>query len=257
MNRSYFLERRDTIAVESGSQLILVACDSCGSIGEKDNDTLKAPFEVVGGVTVRVPLFEILTIGAKPISVSVTISNEPEKTGERILNGIRKELMNSLGFIPPLVVSTEKNMPTTMTALGITVVGVCDNSDVLICDNPFDHYGFVVGRPSVGGEVLEFRDEIFGKEQLDMLLGMEEVLEIIPCGSSGIYGELDTVLSHLKSRSICEGDQDIDVIKIQQLLDEFSTDSRYIKSCGPSTAAIVIAKSDLSDLLGDKAARLW
>lgn len=257
MSRIDLVGRRDPIAVDNGSQVILISCDSCGGIGEKENDILKAPLEIVGGVTVRVPLLEILTLGAKPISVSVTISNEPEATGERILNGIKDELMNSLGYIPPLVVSTEKNMPTSMTALGITVVGVIDDIDIRISENPFYYYGYVIGRPSVGSEVLEFKDEIFSKEQLNKLIGMKEVLEIIPCGSSGVYGELYSVLSHLKDRSNNETDLPFEDCSIRLLLDELSNNKIYTKSCGPSTAAIVIADRDISKILGDKATRLW
>lgn len=257
MSRIDLVGRRDPIAVDNGSQVILISCDSCGGIGEKENDILKAPLEIVGGVTVRVPLLEILTLGAKPISVSVTISNEPEATGERILNGIKDELMNSLGYIPPLVVSTEKNMPTSMTALGITVVGVIDDIDIRISENPFYYYGYVIGRPSVGSEVLEFKDEIFGKNQLNRLLKMEEVLEIIPCGSSGIYGELDAMLSHLKDRIKSESTGQPEDLKIRLLLDELSKNQIYTKSCGPSTAALVIADRDISELLGDKGTRLW
>lgn len=257
MSRYSLIDRRDPIAIENGTQAIVISCDSCGGIGEKENDILKVPLEIVGKFTLRVPLFEILSLGAKPISVSVTISNEPDQTGERLLSSIREELKSILGYLPPLVVSTEKNMKTSMTALGITIVGSVDEKDLIICENPFEHYGFLVGKPSVGGEVLEFISEIFDKRKLDMLMEIESVLEIIPCGSSGVYGELSSVSSHISNSIKSEISSSSFKDRICEILDNIGNKEVYKKSCGPSTAAIVIAGSDISDILGENSIRLW
>lgn len=257
MNKLDFIDRRDPIVVNTGSDMIVIACDSCGGIGDKVNDTLKVPVELVGRVTLRVPIFEILSIGAKTISVSIAISNEPDDTGNRILDGVKDELIEILGYIPPMVISTEKNIPTTMTGLGVTVIGTLNGGEPQVCENPFNYHGYLVGMPSVGEEVILNKDKILSKNQLDKIIGMKEVLEIIPCGSSGVVGELVSVLEFLKSKETLEDDLKLKVEKAQSIIDRVSKDQMYLKSCGPSTAAIVIVTDDIIDFELENIIKIW
>lgn len=257
MNKLDLIDRRDPIAVNTGSDMIVIACDSCGSIGNKPNDALKVPVELVGRVTLRVPLFEVLSLGANPISVSIVISNEPDDTGNRILDGVKAELIEILGYVPPMVISTEKNMPTSMTGLGVTVIGTFKGVEPQLCENPFNHQGFLVGIPSVGEEVILNKDKILSKNQLDKIIDMKEVLEVIPCGSSGVVGELLSVLEFMKFKGNSSENFEVEISKAKGIIDRISEEQMYLKSCGPSTAAIVIACEDITGFGLENMIKIW
>jgi len=85
----------------------------------------------------------------------------------------------------------------------------------------------VVGRPSVGAEVIEFENEIFDSIALKTLLTNDSVKEILPVGSKGINTELQMMMQEKKIT--------------YDLIEDIPLDLE--KSCGPSTSAIVIIKS--------------
>ncbi|MBV1822090.1 hypothetical protein KUA25_29170, partial [Bacteroidales bacterium MSK.15.36] len=55
---------------------LIVACDSCGGIGNKLEDTLKVPAFIVGKFTARVALMEVLCTGAEIVSITDAVCNE-------------------------------------------------------------------------------------------------------------------------------------------------------------------------------------
>ena len=89
---------------------IVVGSSSLGGIGPKPMDTIKSSGKVVGQFLARVALMDVAATGAFPISVSVTLGVEKEQTGNKIVEGIRKEV-RSLGLEPNQVLkeNTEEN----------------------------------------------------------------------------------------------------------------------------------------------------
>src|SRR6056297_238032 len=79
------------ISLPSG-QVLVVACDSSGGIGPQRNDYINVPGEVVGRFLARVPLMEIISVGAKPIGLIDTLSVAYDPVGHTILEGIKEEL---------------------------------------------------------------------------------------------------------------------------------------------------------------------
>lgn len=223
MNKLELLNKRDPefFSIDD-KNIMVIACDSCGGIGLKESDVLKAPNELVGSLTARVPVMELLSLGVDIKTVSLTIINEPSPTGDEIISGVRSELID---YDVKYVISTEKNMKTSMTGLGVTVMGLIEKEKLRLCDE--DKYMvFIGGTPSVGGEVLTNDDIIFNQKMIRELLIDDDVLEIIPCGSSGIVGELSKLESF-----------DITPYMANTLLN---------KSCGPASAAVILGKVDLS-----------
>ena len=78
-----------------------------------------------GSIYNRVALMECISVGAKPKALTAAICNEPDPTGKEILVGISNELKNLFPKLP-VTISTEKNMPTCQTGLGITIVGLVE-----------------------------------------------------------------------------------------------------------------------------------
>ena len=215
-----------TITKLQSNQVLVTGCDSCGGIGLKENDTLQAPPEIVGAITARVALLEVMSLGASVVSVAVPISNEPDETGRRLLNGV-KSCLKDFDLSVPVLTSMEKNMTTRMTALGVVVNGLAER----IKRSSF-YQGdkiYVLGRPSVGQEVIEHSDQLLNSRSLRALMDVDGVREILPVGSRGILGELD--------------DMFIDRNKKYKLVDGVNLDMK--KSCGPSSVAIVVVDKNI------------
>lgn len=211
---------------------LAIACDSCGAIGLKENDIVDVPYSITGKYTARVCLMEILSIGAKPISITATICNELNPTGEEILTGVKDEI-SKLGFNIPITISTEKNMKTSMTALGITAIGIVDKDSIMVDNIYANSYIYSIGIPCIGNEVLENQDFLCNIEILKKVLKLQSIKEIIPVGSSGIKGELEKLCRYQDIEIQYENDIKIDIYK----------------SAGPCTVMIAISKNKIDNKL--------
>ncbi|ADL08727.1 conserved hypothetical protein [Thermosediminibacter oceani DSM 16646] len=182
---------RDVALVEIQPGIYLaVACDSAGGIGEKERDVVKVPPYITGRFTCRVALMELLAIGADPLAVTATICSEPSPTGEGLLKGITDELSASCLNIP-VTISTEKNIPTCQTGLGVTAVGLVKEKGLRMGRTKSGDGIYCLGVPKVGNEVSLDDPEIADTGAVKRLLGLSEVHDIIPVGSRGIKGEVE------------------------------------------------------------------
>ena len=191
---------RDIQLIEKDAHHYLaIACDVSASIGPKENDLVKVTGEIAGYYAAAVPIIELLAIGAIPISVVDTLGVEMQGIGEHVIEGIREAMRE--GDVDPMCLtgSTEDNIPTTSTTVGVTVIAQL-NKDLLEAYKPRVGQGvYVVGKPKVGQVYLE--EEIIGH--------MGEVLKIatvkgtrhephighiLPIGSKGIAYELSVLL---------------------------------------------------------------
>jgi len=220
---------RDVVMVPlNEDEVLIMACDSCGAVGMKEQDQVKAPPYIVGKYTARVSLMEVISLGAKVVCITVNICNELDPTGQAVLEGIRSEL-EECSIQVPITFSTEKNMMTNMTAVGVTVVGVGNRKDLLLNQSASGDFVYVIGIPKVGSEVVEDQGKIAHTAVLLQLLKVDGIKEIIPIGSSGIEGELDKFL------------------QANQLNVEYARNLPVDmkKSAGPCTAMLVICKGEL------------
>jgi thiamine monophosphate kinase len=212
------------IRLDSG-RVLAVSCDSAGGIGPKPLDRVKVDAYTVGRFTVRVALMEVLSVGAEPICLANTLAVEPNPTGNQIIKGIREEAEYA-GVDPriPMTYSTEKNVHTRQTGVGVTVVGTTLVGAVRIgrC-RPGDSV-VAVGLPHVGHEVLRGEKERMLADSRDVriLLKLSFVHEIIPVGSQGILNEARTLAEDSNLRF--------------KLVRSLQLDAR--KSAGPATVVL-------------------
>ena len=213
----------------SEKQFMVISCDSCGAIGSKKLDVVSASNKIVGRLTVRVPLLEALSVGAVPKIISATISNEPDPTGEEIIEGIKEELaLMNLSDIP-ITISTEKNVLTSQTAVGITVVGLCDNNRLRVALSDCDDIVYCLGIPKVGNELIGADDpDIIQGNHIYELLKVTGIHDIIPIGSKGILKEIEILTSNVDCSFNLNALIEIDVHK----------------SAGPSTCIIFTCSPD-------------
>jgi len=217
---------RDILLFDLGAAGVLVsAVDSCGGIGLLACDTLRVDPETVGEYTARVALLEVLAAGALPVFASAAISSGPDTAGA-LISGIKKALDASV----PLSVSTEKNMPTPMTALGVTVTGLCAKGDLRVARAKKGDILYCAGLPLVGAETLAPDAILLGPAHLAALLSCPTVRSLIPVGSAGIAAEAGVLATESNLTCALRPDAGIDIAK----------------SAGPSTCALFAAQEPVS-----------
>ena len=225
-----YLGRDVEVAFINSEQYLVAACDSCGAIGMKELDELKIPWSITGRFTARVVLLEVLSTGAVPKMMTVAISNEPYPTGDEILKGVKEELA-SAELTLPLAISTEKNMTTQQTGLGISAIGVAEKNQLRIGSSLPGDVIYCLGLPKVGPEVSNPEDsEIVQIKHIRVLLANGAIHDIIPVGSKGIRKEAQQLANTINSRLIVEPTCILDLDK----------------SAGPSTCLIFSSLSPLS-----------
>ncbi len=228
-NSAYIETARDVSVLRQAGGFLVTACDTLGAIGSKPADVVFSPNEICGAYTLRVCLSELAAVGASPLLVTSLVCNEWEPTGRRILDGIRAELEENGYSHVPVTGSSEENMPTTMTGLGIAVVGFAPEMQWRQTV-PGDHL-VVVGLPWVGTEVLEHAGELLRPGIVRSLRRTDGVSDVIPCGSRGIRHEV----------GVLAREAGVDIV-----LHEV-TSVELDKSAGPATCALVTVHGDLVD----------
>lgn len=113
----------DLLVLEDAGARLVIACDSVGGIGPKPADTVAIDARSVGHFAARVPLMEVLCAGATPLMVVNNLCVEAEPTGREMIDAVRG-LAESVGVPPGRVTgSTEDNVETRATGIGVTVIG--------------------------------------------------------------------------------------------------------------------------------------
>lgn len=184
-------QRDITLLSVSQEELMVIACDSCGGVGDKPADVVQVPPEITGYYTCRVALMEVLSVGAAIRLVIDTLAVEWVPTGERILAGIHQCLEEAgLEKTVALNGSTEENFPMTQTAMGITVIGDVNKARLINGASKENDWVVTIGLPKVGHEILHPVDkEVVSLKDFITLRSTPGVKDILPVGSRGIAHE--------------------------------------------------------------------
>lgn len=218
----------DVVTIQGPEGVLVVACDSCAGAGDKPQDRVRVAPYVVGRFAGRVPLLETLAVGAEPFLIVVTLGVEPEPTGAALLAGVREEAL--LAGVPRtnLLLSTEKNIPTCQTSLGVTVLARAPTGQPLRFGRA--RAGFLVaavGLPKVGKEVGLRDPEIVDIPTLRRALAFPYLADVVPVGSGGIRREAEKMGRRAGLRFIpCPGEVDLE------------------KSAGPATCFLAAVPPD-------------
>jgi selenophosphate synthetase-related protein len=171
--------------------LLVVSCDSAGGIGSKPFDNVRASARLVGKMTARVALMELLATGADPIAITGTFASEPRPTGDLVLGGVMEEVRNARLPSVKILCSSEKNVKVNQTAIGVTSIGLLSSSAMKIGRCREGDEIIAVGEPYVGQEVVAAEKTRRVADTLDVIhfRGNPLVHELIPVGSKGILYE--------------------------------------------------------------------
>ena len=231
MKRLGYLGRDVEVVSINNTQYLVASCDSCGAIGMKELDAYKISWFITGKLTTRVALLEVLSTGALPQMLTVAISNEPNPTGDELLKGVNDELESAGLKTLPMAISTEKNMPTQQTGLGISVIGVVQKNNLRLGTAQLGDDVYCLGLPKVGPELSNPADpEIVQVKAILALLGIPNMHDIIPVGSRGIRREAEQLASTVNSRLRIDPSCVVDLDK----------------SAGPSTCLVFSSSSSIS-----------
>ncbi len=229
------IKRKDLTYLKLGEETLVIATDSCGGIGVKEQDLLQVPPQIVSSFTTRVVLFELLSAKAEILTIVNTLSNEMNPTGNDVILGISNEL-KKLGISSDIITgSTEENFVTNMTALGIVGIGKYNNKSTELLNGmpykPCSTGDFIVllGEPKVGNEV-DFTNysNVVSYDDLKALVNFQGTLEVSPVGSKGVAYE-SNLLGNINNKTI-------------EFYPNLNID--LTKSGGPSTCVVALIDKD-------------
>ena len=176
---------RDLLIVD-GSPPLVIACDSVGGIGPRPADLVRVPADVVAHFAARVPLLEVLCSGARPVALINTLCHDMAEA--TVFIDTFRAVASEVGIRPEAVTgSTEENVPSPATGVGVTVIGTLKGDlltgggrpgDVVIC----------VGWPRSAphDEVFIGHPDIVPLSTVQALVTTGAVHDALPVGSRGI-----------------------------------------------------------------------
>lgn len=167
-----------------------ISCDSCGAIGVKEYDVVKAKPQIVAFQTAKVVLAELLSMGFKPLILSDGLAVEMDDTGKQLIEGFNSAISMLKTCKVHLTGSTEENMKTVQTSMGVTGIGLCDKDKLKYKRTNNTDICILLGLPLVGNEVVNNPDKILDVPDYENLYLCNFIREILPIGSRGISSEL-------------------------------------------------------------------
>lgn len=204
-----------------------IACDSCGGIGYKEHDLVKASPQLTAYHTGKVVLAELMSMGFTPFILADGLAVEMNNTGRQLIEGFN-EVLSKLSFNVHLTGSTEENIKTVQTSMGVTCIGFCSKDKLKFKKTKTGDICLLVGLPMVGNEVLQNPDKILDIDDFEKLFLCDNINEMLPVGSRGIECELNDLLKDNKLKFEYESSISIDLKK----------------SGGPSTSCLVTLRME-------------
>jgi hypothetical protein len=188
------VRKRDLLLLDlPGGERLVITCDVAGGIGPLAGDLVHVPGYVLGRLTARVALMELLASGARPIGLCNLPAVSPDGAGAEILRGVLAEARLA-GLGPEAITgSFEKNIPVRQSALGVTAFGILDRDGQGSGPGGAQAGDLVVaiGRPKVGAEVRLDDPELPDLDLAAHLAADPLVHELLPVGSRGIRAEVE------------------------------------------------------------------
>ncbi|MBU5212806.1 ATP-binding protein [Bacillus sp. Gen3] len=229
---------RDVLIVPfNDTENIVISTDNSGAIGLKAEDVVKVPYETVAYFSFRVAVMECMAAGAIPFSVVIHNFCQ-EESWEAMKLGIEKGIeelgLNEISMIG----STESNFQLTQSALGVTILGKMNKSEMKeVPIQPTTKFA-LIGMPLVGSEVIEQKDQVAPLSLFKWMCSQEEVTHILPVGSKGVLYKLK---------------------KLNSSLDRISKESTIdlLKSSGPATCFLIAYQRKSENKLIKKAGTLF
>ncbi|MEW6974516.1 AIR synthase related protein [Trueperella pyogenes] len=203
---------RDLLVFESDRKLVL-ACDSVGGIGARPGDTIAAGEKDTAYFAARVPLLEVLCAGAQPLMLVDTLCQDIDSAATVIeeFRAIAAEAgINAEGVTG----STEDNVETSVTGIGVVVIGEimeellsggANSGDLIVC----------VGWPrsAPADRLYKEHPDVVPISAIRTLLRSGLLTDALPVGSKGLEWEVEQLSQSAGLSAIWIDNQPIPVRK--------------------------------------------
>jgi hypothetical protein len=214
---------RDVLSLPLNSEeMIVVASDNSGAIGEKEQDAVHVPYEIVSYYSFRVAVMECLSAGAQPFAAALQ-NFCGDDAWDELMRGIKKGA-EELGLTELQITgSTESNFNLLQSAVGLSVLGKRQGAlpaETLIYTD--DTRIAVIGSPLVGQELIEREAEAAPLKLFKAINSIGEIVTL-PIGSKGILKELNGLFSNKEFKE-----------------NDFENHLDLNKSAGPATCFIAV-----------------
>ncbi|MEK3978783.1 hypothetical protein MKY37_06745 [Psychrobacillus sp. FSL K6-2836] len=172
---------RNAVLLPNG---FVLTTDNSAGIGEKVDDVVSTPDEIVSYFATRVALLEQWAANATPQSI-VVHNFSGDQSWTKYVAGIEK-LFNEIGLkCPEITGSSETNIETLQSAIAVTMLGE------QVGENCKEIRWYAYGKPSVGEEVITDEDYIANLKKIRDAKNTGLVHRVWPVGSTGIKGECE------------------------------------------------------------------
>lgn len=212
-----------------------ISCDSCGGIGLKEHDFVKAEPQLVAYHTGKVVLAELISMGFTPMILADGLAVEMNDTGKQLMEGFNEVLSKLKTTKVHLTGSTEENIKTVQTSMGVTCIGICDKDKLKYKKTVKNDVCMLIGLPLVGNDVVNNPDKVLDINDFEKLYLCDYIKEMLPVGSRGTAAELD---------DLCE----YNGIKIKPS-ENISIDLKH--SGGPSCSCLITVDEKYVDIIKD------
>ncbi|WP_326833222.1 transcriptional regulator [Cutibacterium porci] len=178
---------RDLLLADIPASRLVIACDTIGGIGPRPNDSYPADPVWCAHLGARVPLLELLCAGAPPLILVDTLCQD-SASAQPMIDEFRRCAV-AAGIGPDAVTgSTEDNVATTQTGIGVTIIGVMpDNLPTALDGDAMVCVGAPISAPD--DDVTPGRREIVDVAEVRALMTSGKVHDCIPVGSHGVAWE--------------------------------------------------------------------
>jgi hypothetical protein len=188
---------------------LVFATDNTGGIGLKEKDAVKVDYETIGYFGMRVAMLECLSTGAKPL-FAVVYNFCGDDHWMSLMKGVKRTLKELHIDHIPVTGSTESNFSFEQSAVGFLAGGEVEIESKKIAQTPPDAQWAVIGTPLVGPDVLNHQEQIAPLQLFQQIIELEEVYELLPVGSKGIFYEAN-MLANMNGITIKEIETDLDI----------------------------------------------
>lgn len=181
--------RRDLLVTDVPASRLVIACDAVGGIGPRPDDSYPADPVLCAHMAARVPLLEVLCARARPTVLINTLCQDSSSAAPMIAE-FRRCAVDAGIDSRAVTGSTEDNVATTQTGIGVTVIGTLPSGASLPTALPGDAVvclGAPISAPD--DEVHLSRPEIVELAEVRRVLASGLAHDALPVGSGGIAAE--------------------------------------------------------------------
>lgn len=216
---------RDLTVLDDGGPGLVLATDSVGGIGPKPSDTVAVPGATTAHFATRVPLLEVLCAGARPLVVVNALCVERDPLGLEMMAEVRA--LAAAAGVPAdgVTGSTEDNVPTAATGIGVTVIGELGAAGLLSGGGRARDVVLCLGLPRSAPRDTLYpgHPDLVPVEVVAAVLATGLVSDALPVGSRGVGAELEQLAASASLVARHRPDSGVDLVD----------------SGGPSTCVLV------------------